>query len=114
MYSLIYGPQEIEMQNVQRAKAGLGGELAGKQRDFHVRVISVLLYQRNALAQSLQGELANLRAKSSASQQRVEEARASQAQNRSANAVLDSLTKLSQTGRVQGFHVSAPYLLMLF
>lgn len=59
----------------------------------------------NHAPQALQGELANLRAKSAASQQKVEEARASQAQNRSANAVLDSLTKLSQTGRVQGFHV---------
>ena len=55
--------------------------------------------------QELQKKLAELRAKASASRQKVEEARASQAQNRSANAVLDSLTKLSQTGRVQGFHV---------
>jgi hypothetical protein len=36
--------QEGEMQNVQREKAALGGELAGKQRDFQVCVILVLLY----------------------------------------------------------------------
>jgi hypothetical protein len=44
VYSLIYGLQEGEMQNVQRGKAGLGGELSGKQRDFQVGVISALLH----------------------------------------------------------------------
>lgn len=80
--------KEGETQQVQQEKARVAREHANKKREF----------------QELQRELTDLRAKASASQQKVEEARASQAQNRSANQVLDSLTKLSQTGRVQGFH----------
>ncbi|CAG7853766.1 Structural maintenance of chromosomes protein 4 [Serendipita indica DSM 11827] len=80
--------KENDKNQVQQEKAEAQRELADKQRSF----------------ETLRGELVNLRGKASASQQKVEEARASQAQNRSANAVLDSLTKLSQTGRVQGFH----------
>ncbi|KAG5643297.1 hypothetical protein DXG03_001224 [Asterophora parasitica] len=45
-----------------------------------------------------------LRVKASSSRQKVEEAKASQASNRSQNSVLDSLTRLQATGRISGFH----------
>ena len=47
----------------------------------------------------------DLRAKASSSRQKVDEAKASQAASTSQNKVLDSLTRLSQTGRISGFHV---------
>jgi len=43
--------------------------------------------------------------KASSLRQRADEARASQAASTSQNKVLDSLTKLKQTGRIDGFHV---------
>lgn len=47
-----------------------------------------------------------LRSKVSVSRAKADEAKASMAANRSENAVLSSLTKLKQQGRVKGFHVS--------
>ncbi|KAI0368918.1 RecF/RecN/SMC protein [Pilatotrama ljubarskyi] len=51
-----------------------------------------------------QGQIQGLRAKASASRQKVEEAKSSQEQNRSNNRVLDSLISLKTAGRIQGFH----------
>ncbi|KAI9453551.1 RecF/RecN/SMC N terminal domain-containing protein [Lactarius psammicola] len=45
-----------------------------------------------------------LRAQASSARQRIEEARASQAASTSQNKVLDSLTRLRNSGRVSGFH----------
>lgn len=47
-----------------------------------------------------------LRAKVTASRQKTDEAKASLAANRSENAVLSTLTKLKDQGRIKGFHVS--------
>ncbi|KAG8836353.1 hypothetical protein FRC17_005639 [Serendipita sp. 399] len=80
--------KDHECRQAQQEKADSRDQLTQKEHSF----------------KTLQQELQNLRRKAAESQQKVEEARSSQAQNRSANAVLDSLTKLSQTGRVQGFH----------
>ncbi|KAF5370011.1 hypothetical protein D9758_001368 [Tetrapyrgos nigripes] len=44
------------------------------------------------------------RAKSSASSQKVQETKSSQAESRSQGRVLDSLSKLSDAGRIKGFH----------
>lgn len=86
--------KDDQRSKVQQEKVAVTKEIQEKQREF----------------QDLKVELSELRSKAAASQQRVEEAKASQAQNKSANAVLDSLTKLSQTGRVHGFHVSASFM----
>jgi hypothetical protein len=51
----------------------------------------------------------DLRAKATASRQKAEEAKASQAANTSQSKVLESLTKLSATGRIAGFHVSVAF-----
>lgn len=47
-----------------------------------------------------------LRAKVTASRQKTDEAKASLAANKSENAVLSTLTRLREQGRVKGFHVS--------
>jgi structural maintenance of chromosome 4 len=46
-----------------------------------------------------------LRAKVTASRQKTDEAKASLAANKSENAVLSTLTRLREQGRVKGFHV---------
>ncbi|KAG8797776.1 hypothetical protein FRC16_008533 [Serendipita sp. 398] len=87
-HSIIIASQEHECRQAQQGKVDLRDQLTQREHSF----------------KTLQQELHTLRRKAAESQQKVEEAKSSQAQNRSANAVLDSLTKLSQTGRVQGFH----------
>ncbi|EPQ60070.1 hypothetical protein GLOTRDRAFT_112842 [Gloeophyllum trabeum ATCC 11539] len=54
--------------------------------------------------QQLQSKIQQLRATASSSRQKVDEAKASQAANTSQNRVLDSLTKLKNSGRIDGFH----------
>ncbi|KAF9819247.1 hypothetical protein IEO21_02286 [Rhodonia placenta] len=54
--------------------------------------------------QALQARVQQLRGKASASRQKAEEAKASQAASTSQNKVLDSLTRLRSTGRISGFH----------
>ncbi|KAH9973203.1 RecF/RecN/SMC N terminal domain-containing protein [Lactifluus volemus] len=54
--------------------------------------------------QDLTVRVNQLRAQASSTRQRVEEAKASQAANTSQNKVLDSLTRLRNSGRVSGFH----------
>ncbi|KAN0127918.1 RecF/RecN/SMC N terminal domain containing protein [Lactarius tabidus] len=54
--------------------------------------------------QDLTTRVNQLRAQASSTRQRVEEAKASQAANTSQNKVLDSLTRLRNSGRVSGFH----------
>jgi structural maintenance of chromosome 4 len=56
--------------------------------------------------QDLQFRVQDLRGKASSSRQKAEEAKASQAANTSQNNVLDSLTRLKNSGRISGFHVS--------
>ncbi|KAG6907476.1 hypothetical protein DXG01_008812 [Tephrocybe rancida] len=55
-------------------------------------------------AQECLATVEELRKKASSSRQKVDEARASQADNRSRNSVLDSLNRLQESGRVNGFH----------
>ncbi|KZT43906.1 RecF/RecN/SMC protein, partial [Sistotremastrum suecicum HHB10207 ss-3] len=52
----------------------------------------------------IQSNVQELRMKLSNATQKIEEARSSQASNNSQNAVLDSLTRLRDSGRIQGFH----------
>lgn len=53
----------------------------------------------------MQSRLQDLRGKASASRQKVDEAKASQAANTTQNKVLDTLTRLRSAGRISGFHV---------
>jgi structural maintenance of chromosome 4 len=52
-----------------------------------------------------------LRAKVTASRQKTDEAKASLAANKSENAVLSTLTRLKEQGRIKGFHVSCELFL---
>ncbi|KAI5119782.1 hypothetical protein M0805_009253 [Coniferiporia weirii] len=54
--------------------------------------------------QELQKNVEDLRAKATSSRQKADEAKASQAASTSQNKVLDSLTRLRNTGRISGFH----------
>ena len=54
---------------------------------------------------NLQAEVTQLGKDASSRKARMDEARASQLQGRSNNQVLDNLTRLSEAGRVSGFHV---------
>ncbi|KAH9980780.1 RecF/RecN/SMC protein [Russula compacta] len=54
--------------------------------------------------QDLTARVNQLRTQASSTRQRVEEAKASQAASTSQNKVLDSLTRLRNSGRVSGFH----------
>ncbi|KAI0297565.1 RecF/RecN/SMC protein, partial [Multifurca ochricompacta] len=54
--------------------------------------------------QDLATKVNQLRSQASSTRQRVEEAKASQAASTSQNKVLDSLTRLKNSGRVSGFH----------
>jgi hypothetical protein len=56
--------------------------------------------------QDLQTRVQDLRGKALQSRSKAEEARASQVANTSQNNVLDSLTRLKNSGRISGFHVS--------
>lgn len=47
----------------------------------------------------------SLRARVTASRQKTDEAKASLAANKSENAVLSTLTRLKDQGRIKGFHV---------
>ncbi|KAI6012790.1 RecF/RecN/SMC N terminal domain-containing protein [Pisolithus orientalis] len=69
-------------------KAAMQGELQAHAKTF-----------RDA-----QARVQELRSKANSLRQRTDDARASQAANTSQNRVLDHLTRLKQTGRIDGFH----------
>jgi structural maintenance of chromosome 4 len=54
----------------------------------------------------MNGKAEQIRSKLSASRHKADEAKASMAADRSENAVLSSLNKLKEQGRIKGFHVS--------
>jgi len=54
-----------------------------------------------------------LRGKVTSTRQKAEDAKSSLAADKSENAVLSSLTKLKDQGRIKGFHVSIPNFVSL-
>ncbi|KAF8633608.1 hypothetical protein AX15_001396 [Amanita polypyramis BW_CC] len=62
------------------------------------------LKQAEARLKSAQERVQECHQKASFTRQRVDEAKASQADSKSQNRVLDSLTRLQNSGRIQGFH----------
>ena len=63
--------------------------------------------------QNAQERVQECRKKASSTWQRVDEAKASQADSRSQNRVLDSLTQLQNSGRIQSFHVCSIFIVAL-
>ncbi|KAG9313165.1 hypothetical protein JVU11DRAFT_6616 [Chiua virens] len=97
-----------EFNSLKATKANLQKELQAHEKNFHVRARNLhdtpsLTRDRSCL-QAAQAQVQELRGKSSSLRQRTEEAKASQAASTSQNKVLDSLTRLKQTGRIDGFH----------
>ncbi|KAF8982402.1 hypothetical protein BDQ17DRAFT_1437885 [Cyathus striatus] len=90
----LQGLQEDQEVKVTEHKK-LQNRKAGLQRDIQ---------SAEGKVQTAQAKVQQYRGKATASRQKVDEARASQSENRSQNRVLDSLTKLKQQGRIQGFH----------
>ncbi|KAF9469527.1 RecF/RecN/SMC N terminal domain-containing protein [Collybia nuda] len=93
----------------QETLEGLQGDQAVKVKEYEK-----LKDTKNSLQRDIdsaekklkdsQASVQDLRSKASSSRQKVDEARASQASNKSQNNVLDSLTRLKNAGRIQGFH----------
>ncbi|KZT73247.1 hypothetical protein DAEQUDRAFT_703578 [Daedalea quercina L-15889] len=77
-----------ELEELKTTKARNAAELKSKEKQIH----------------DMQARVQQLRNKASSTRQRVDEAKASQAAEGSRNRVLDSLTRLRQTGRISGFH----------
>ncbi|KAI5998259.1 RecF/RecN/SMC [Pisolithus albus] len=76
------------LQDLKAKKAASQGELQAHAKTF-----------RDA-----QARVQELRSKANSLRQRTDDAKASQAANTSQNRVLDHLTRLKQTGRIEGFH----------
>ncbi|KAF8324062.1 RecF/RecN/SMC protein [Clavulina sp. PMI_390] len=97
---------------VDEAEAAL--EQLRSDRESKSKEIAQLNKERKNLLQQIKEAEGNLnavneqaqklRAKVSSARQKVDEAKASQAANTSQNAVLDSLTRLRASGRINGFH----------
>ncbi|KAH9070762.1 RecF/RecN/SMC N terminal domain-containing protein [Lactarius deliciosus] len=83
----------------QKAKLGELDNLKDRKQSLQQETIAAK--QR---VQDLTIRVNQLRAQASSTRQRVEEAKASQAASTSQNKVLDSLTRLRNSGRVSGFH----------
>ncbi|KAF8707321.1 hypothetical protein AX14_013615 [Amanita brunnescens Koide BX004] len=62
------------------------------------------LRQAEERLKKAQDRVQECRQKASSSRQKVDEAKASQADTKSQNRVLDSLTRMQNSGRIQGFH----------
>ncbi|KAG2746768.1 hypothetical protein P692DRAFT_201933204 [Suillus brevipes Sb2] len=77
-----------ELNSLRAKKADVQKKLGTCEEKFH----------------AAQAGVQELRSKATSLRQKAEEARASQAASTSQNRVLDSLTKLKQTGRIDGFH----------
>ncbi|KAF8514546.1 RecF/RecN/SMC protein [Hysterangium stoloniferum] len=80
--------KNAELERLRVERASLGKEAKNSEKDL----------------KELQSQVQELRGKATASRQRVDEAKASQAANTSQNNVLDSLTRLKNSGRITGFH----------
>ena len=81
-------------------------ESRAPERPGGVQSPSLNYLPKDGHVQDLTAHVYQLRGQASSSRQRVEEAKASQAASTSQNKVLDSLTRLRNSGRVSGFHVS--------
>ncbi|KAI9566365.1 RecF/RecN/SMC [Boletus coccyginus] len=77
-----------ELNDLKGKKANLQKDIQAHAKNFH----------------DAQAHVQELRGKTSSLRQRTEEAKASQAASTSQNRVLDHLTRLKQTGRIEGFH----------
>ncbi|KAG6860855.1 hypothetical protein C0995_006719 [Termitomyces sp. Mi166 len=100
---------EVARKEAQETLQGLNSDHVVKVREHEKLKDSKANLQRDLQAaeheaQESQRIADDWRKKASSARQKVDEAKASQADNRSRNSVLDSLTRLQEAGRVSGFH----------
>lgn len=100
--------QTSELNDLKARKSEVVKESRAAQQNFQVShcvetMMNVSL--TDVSSQEASDRVQGLRQKVSSSRQRVDEAKSSQASNKSSNHVLDNLTKLQHTGRIAGFHV---------
>ncbi|KAG0697734.1 RecF/RecN/SMC N terminal domain-containing protein [Suillus ampliporus] len=91
--------QLADLQVEQEGKLNELGHLRTKKADMQKKMETC-----KEKFHAAQAGVQELRAKAGSLRQRTDEAKASQAASTSQNKVLDSLTKLKQTGRIDGFH----------
>ncbi|GLB43651.1 putative SMC proteins Flexible Hinge domain containing protein [Lyophyllum shimeji] len=101
--------REAARKDAQDTLEGLNSDHAVKVKEHEKLQETKANLQRQTQAaerkvQDCQKNVQEWRAKASSSRQKVDEAKASQADNRSQGRVLDSLTRLQATGRIAGFH----------
>ncbi|OAX33539.1 hypothetical protein K503DRAFT_869495 [Rhizopogon vinicolor AM-OR11-026] len=91
--------QLAELQVEQEGKSNELDHMKAKKADVrkNMKTCEEKFHAAQASVQALRNKAGSLR-------QKADEARASQAASTSQNKVLDSLTKLKQTGRIDGFH----------
>ncbi|KAF8518607.1 RecF/RecN/SMC [Gautieria morchelliformis] len=106
--------QKVEAVEKSAAEAQEALRQLTADRDAKTNELEALQVEKNNLMkeskgsqkrlQDLQFRVQDLRGKASSSRQKAEEAKASQVANTSQNNVLDSLTRLKNSGRISGFH----------
>ncbi|KAG6864805.1 hypothetical protein C0991_007028 [Blastosporella zonata] len=100
---------ELARKEAQETLNGLSSDNVVKVKEYEKLKENKTNLQRDiqaaeSKAQECQVNADEYRKKAGSSRQKVDEAKASQADNRSRNSVLDSLTRLQDAGRVSGFH----------
>ncbi|KAG6856767.1 hypothetical protein H0H87_000945 [Tephrocybe sp. NHM501043] len=100
---------EVARKEAQDMLTSLSSDQTVKVREYGKLKETKMNLQRDIHAaerrvQESRADVDEWRKKAGTSRQKVDEAKASQADNRSRNSVLDSLTRLQQSGRVSGFH----------
>lgn len=97
--------KKAELQELEAEKTRNQREVRSAEKEFQVSYFLTSLATMLKGQQDAQANIQGLRAKASASRQKVDEAKSSQEQSRSNNRVLDTLIRLKTAGRIQGFHV---------
>ena len=97
--------QISDQEALKNKKANLQKELRQAEERLKVGQLTSTLRHLLTRSQKAQERVQECRQKASSSRQKVDEAKASQADSRSQNRVLDSLTRLQNSGRIQGFYV---------
>ncbi|KZT62670.1 hypothetical protein CALCODRAFT_140377 [Calocera cornea HHB12733] len=87
----------------------LKGELSGKQEELRKlskdkKDFEIEAKEGRQKLKAMQDDVGKLKTKAKTLRERSDEAKASLSANRSEDAVLESLTKLRDTGRIKGFH----------
>ncbi|KAF9472577.1 hypothetical protein BDN70DRAFT_886856 [Pholiota conissans] len=87
------------LQDEFKTKSARQNELKSEKSQLHQAIQGAERKHKDA-----QDRATEWRAKAGATRNKVEEAKASQSENRSQNSVLDSLTRLKDAGTIAGFH----------